>query len=99
MRLIAFVTDSGSITRSLAYLGLPTQAPHIVPAARGPPSEKGFEPRQGPDLSERAESESQGQGAALPGARRTQRQDVAGQSREGRFTPPPEFEFDQRVSW
>jgi hypothetical protein len=43
--------------------------------------------------------ESQGQGLALPGARRTQRQDVAGQSREGRFTPPPEFEFDQRVSW
>ena len=37
MRLIAFVTDSGSITRILAYLGEPTKAPHIAPAARGPP--------------------------------------------------------------
>jgi hypothetical protein len=32
MRLIAFVTDSGSITRILAYLGEPTKAPHIAPA-------------------------------------------------------------------
>ncbi|MBA2593667.1 MAG: hypothetical protein M3495_10205 [Pseudomonadota bacterium] len=40
MRLIAFVTDSGSITRILAYLGEPTKAPHIAPAARGPPWEE-----------------------------------------------------------
>ncbi|MDQ3776069.1 MAG: hypothetical protein M3461_17810 [Pseudomonadota bacterium] len=33
MRLIAFVTNSGSITRILAYLGDPTQAPRIAPAA------------------------------------------------------------------
>jgi hypothetical protein len=33
IRLIAFVTDSGSITRILAYLGEPTKAPHIAPAA------------------------------------------------------------------
>jgi len=64
MRIIAFVTDSGSITRILAYLGEPTMAPYIAPAARGPPWEKDCEPRQGTDLSE----------------------------------PPPEFEFDQRVS-
>jgi hypothetical protein len=46
MRLIAFVTDSGSITRILAYLGEPPQAPHIAPTARGPPWEKDFEPCQ-----------------------------------------------------
>jgi len=40
MRLIAFVTDSGSITRILAYLGEPTKAPHIAPAARGHPWEE-----------------------------------------------------------
>jgi len=34
MRIIAFVTDSGSITRILAYLGEPTKAPYIAPAAR-----------------------------------------------------------------
>jgi hypothetical protein len=34
MRLIAFVTDSGSITRILAYLGEPTKAPYIAPAGR-----------------------------------------------------------------
>ena len=98
MRLIAFVTDSRSIARIVAYLGEPTQAPHIAPAACGPPWEKDFEPRQGTDLSERAASESQGQGVALLGARRTQRQDVAGQSSDGCFKPPPEFEFDQRMS-
>jgi hypothetical protein len=48
MRLIAFVTDSGSITRILAYLGEPTKAPHIAPAARVPPWED-FEPRQATD--------------------------------------------------
>jgi hypothetical protein len=37
MRRIAFVTDSGSTTRILAYLGEPTKAPHIAPAARAPP--------------------------------------------------------------
>jgi len=47
MRIIAFVTDSGSITRILAYLGEPTKAPYIAPAACGPPWEKDFEPRQG----------------------------------------------------
>jgi hypothetical protein len=45
MRLIAFVTDSGSITRILAYLGEPTQAPHIAPAARGPPWECAMDQR------------------------------------------------------
>jgi len=34
MRRIAFVTDSGSITRILAYLGEPPQAPYIAPATR-----------------------------------------------------------------
>ncbi len=47
MRLIAFVTDSGSITRILAYLGEPTKAPHIAPAARGPPWEEDFDTREG----------------------------------------------------
>jgi hypothetical protein len=37
MRLIAFLTDSGSTTRIFAYLGEPTKAPQIAPAARGPP--------------------------------------------------------------
>ena len=36
MRLIAFVTDSGSITHILGYLGEPTQTPRIAPPARGP---------------------------------------------------------------
>jgi hypothetical protein len=47
MRLIAFVTDSGSITRLLAYLGEPTQAPGIAPAV--PPRwwEEDFDPREG----------------------------------------------------
>jgi hypothetical protein len=55
MRLIAFVTDSGSITRILAYLGEPTRAPHIAPAARGLPREEDFDTREGTegtDLSE-----------------------------------------------
>ena len=38
-------------TRILAYLGEPTQAPHIAPASRGPPLGSSFEPRQGADLS------------------------------------------------
>jgi hypothetical protein len=48
--------------------------------------------------SERAASESQGQGVALLGARRTQQQDIAGQSRDECFTPLPEHEFDQRAN-
>lgn len=51
--------------RILAYLGEPTKAPYIAPAARGPPWEKDFESHQDSGLSE----------------------------------SPPEFEFDQRVSW
>ena len=51
MRLIAmrlaFVTDTGSITHILAYLGEPTQTPHIAPAARGPPWEEDFDTREG----------------------------------------------------
>ena len=97
MRLIGFVTDSGSITRILAYLREPTQAPRIAPAARGPAWEEDFDTREGDmfALRERAASESQGQGVALLGARRTQQQEVAGQPRDGCFTPLPEVEFDQ----
>ncbi len=47
MRLIGFVTDSGSITRIRAYLGEPTQAPHIAPPARGPPWQEYFDTREG----------------------------------------------------
>jgi len=36
MRLIAFVTDSASITGILEHLGEPTRAPPVSPA-RGPP--------------------------------------------------------------
>ena len=41
MRLIAFVTEIGSITCILGYLGEPTKAPHVAPAARGPPDWEG----------------------------------------------------------
>ena len=44
---IAFVTDSGSIARILAYLGEPTKAPYIAPTACGPPWEKDFDTREG----------------------------------------------------
>jgi hypothetical protein len=47
MRLIAFVTDSGSITRILAYLGEPAEVPHIAAPARGPPWEADFDTREG----------------------------------------------------
>jgi hypothetical protein len=47
MRLIAFVTGSGSITRILAYLGEPTQAPRIAPPTRGPSLEEDFDTREG----------------------------------------------------
>ena len=47
MRLIGFVTESGSITRILAYLGEPTEAPHIALAARGPPWPEDFDTREG----------------------------------------------------
>ena len=61
MRLIAFVTGSGSIARILAYLGEPTQAPRIAPPTRGPSLEEDFDTREGDTfaLSERAASESQ----------------------------------------
>ncbi len=48
MRIIAFVTDSGSITHILAYLGELTKVPYIAPAARGPPREEDFEPARAP---------------------------------------------------
>jgi hypothetical protein len=47
MRLIAFVTDSGSITRILAYRGEPAEVPHIAAPARGPPWEEDFDTREG----------------------------------------------------
>jgi hypothetical protein len=51
-RIIAFVNDSGSITRILAYLGEPTRAPHIAPAARGPPDgEKDFDTCEGDTIA------------------------------------------------
>jgi hypothetical protein len=46
MRLIAFVTRGGSIRRILAYLGEPTKAPHIAPAARGPPWKEDLDTRE-----------------------------------------------------
>jgi hypothetical protein len=36
MRIIAFVTDTASVTRVLQHLGEPTQPPPVSPA-RGPP--------------------------------------------------------------
>jgi len=43
IRLIAFVTDSASITRILEHLGEPTRPPPVSPA-RGPPGwEKMFD--------------------------------------------------------
>jgi hypothetical protein len=65
MRIIAFVTQRGSIKNILAYLGEPMQAPHIAQAARGPAWEKDFESRESPELGERAAAENQGQGVAL----------------------------------
>ena len=66
----------GSLKRILEHLGEPTTSPPIA-SARGPPhGEKDFDPHEsteGTDLSERAASESQGQGMALLGAPRTQR--------------------------
>ena len=41
MRLIAFVTDSASITPSLEHLGEPTRPPPVSPA-RGPPGWEGM---------------------------------------------------------
>ena len=73
MRIIAFVTEVGFIQRILAYLGEPTQAPRVAPAARVPPGwDEDFDTREGDTfaLSERAASESQGQGVVLLGARR-----------------------------
>ncbi len=65
IRIIAFVTDVGSIRRILPTLGEPAQAPCIARAARGSPWEESFDPGAGTVLSERAASESQGQEAAL----------------------------------
>ena len=41
IRLIAFVTDSASITRILEHLGEPTRPPPVSPA-RGPPGWEGM---------------------------------------------------------
>jgi hypothetical protein len=41
MRLIAFLTDSASITRILEHLGEPTRPPPVSPA-RGPPGWEGM---------------------------------------------------------
>jgi len=40
------VTDVGSIQGILASLGEPTRAPRITPAARGPPWQDYFDPRE-----------------------------------------------------
>ena len=47
MRLIAEVTDRGSIDRILAYFGEPSQIPHVAPTARGPPWEEDFDTPEG----------------------------------------------------
>jgi len=47
LRIIAFITDLGSIQRILEHLGGPTHAPCIAPATRGPPFEEDFDPREG----------------------------------------------------
>jgi hypothetical protein len=80
MRIIAFVTDVGSIQGILAYLGEPTKALGIAPPSAVLPREEDFDPAAGTHPSERAASKRQGQGVALSGAPRMQRQDVAGQS-------------------
>jgi hypothetical protein len=36
MRIIAFITDAGTVRKILDHLGEPTQSPKIAPA-RGPP--------------------------------------------------------------
>jgi hypothetical protein len=46
VRIIAFVTDAGSLQRILASLGEPAQTPRIAPAARGPPWQEYFDPRE-----------------------------------------------------
>jgi hypothetical protein len=46
MRIIAFVTAVGSIQRILASPGEPTRAPRITPAARGPPRQEHYDPRE-----------------------------------------------------
>jgi len=47
MRIIAFVTEVGSLKRILEHLGEPTTPPPIA-SARGPPHrEEDFDPHQG----------------------------------------------------
>jgi hypothetical protein len=51
MRILAFVTDTASVTRILQHLGEPTQPPPVSPA-RGPPEWGGsLDPRPGFDPS------------------------------------------------
>ena len=101
MRLLAFLTDSGSVTRILAHLDEPTKAPHISPAARGPPWEKDFEPRQGTDLSKLPPKFEFDQPAELVGAfplvparRRTSTR--AGALASSHRTPPPKLASSPR---
>jgi hypothetical protein len=42
MRIIAFVTETASVTRILEHIGEPTQAPVLSPA-RGPPAWETFD--------------------------------------------------------
>jgi hypothetical protein len=46
LRIIAFITEVGSIQRILEHLGEPTHAPRIAPAARGPPWQQHYDPRE-----------------------------------------------------
>ena len=52
MRIIAFVTEVGSLKRVLEHIGEPP-TPSPIAAARGPPHwEEDFDPREGTDRSE-----------------------------------------------
>lgn len=42
MRIIAFITDVGSVQRILEHIGEPSTPPRIAPAARGPPDGEGI---------------------------------------------------------
>jgi hypothetical protein len=47
VRIIAFITDVGSVQWILEHIGEPTQPPRIAPAARGPPDWEGdFDTRE-----------------------------------------------------
>jgi hypothetical protein len=55
MRIIAFITEVGSIQRILEPLAEPTTPPPIA-SARGPPhGEEGFDPREGTEGTDRSE--------------------------------------------